>query len=89
MQQRVFFIRITRDAILAAARRIDEFDFDSGSNTGNVAIKPVLERISRGRTAAFVRLALVRCRPTGVFPSVRLAVHDVDAAAIGLPAGNA
>jgi hypothetical protein len=57
--KRVLLIRIAGDAILTAAGRIDELDFDSGTYAGKVSIEPTLERISRSRTAAFIRFAIV------------------------------
>src|SRR5581483_1558411 len=89
VQQRIFLIRVARDAILAAAGRIDELDLNAGAHAGKIAIEPTLERIGRSRAAAFVRLSVVSAPRRMRFDFVGLAPHDVDAAAIGFPTRNA
>ena len=89
MQQSILLVGVARDAILAATRRIYEFNFNSRSYAGQVTIKPALKRIGRSRTTAFIRFAVVSAARRVSFSLVRLAVHDPDAAAVGLPAGNA
>ena len=88
-QESIFLVGVASDAIFATAGRIDELNFYSRTDAGEIAIEPALERISGGRSAALGWLALVRAAGRMAVFLVGLSVHDVDAAAIGLPAGNA
>ena len=88
MQQRVLLVRISRQAVFTAAGGIDKLKFDARTDARQIAIEPTLERIRRGRTSAFVRLALVRATRRVGFDLVGLAPHDIDTAAIRFPPGD-
>src|SRR5437867_4590602 len=89
MQESILLIRIARNAVFTAAGGIDKLKFYAGTDARQVAIEPTLKRIGRGRTSAFVRLALVRATRGMGFDLVRLAPHDIDTAAIGFPPRDA
>ena len=59
VNQRVLFVRVSCEPILAGAGRIDELEFDSGPDVRNISIKPAFERKSRRRAAAFPWFAFV------------------------------
>src|SRR5205823_8222426 len=82
-------IGIARDAIFATAGWIYEFNFNSRSHAGQVTIEPAFKRIGRSRATALVRFTVVSSAGRVGFSLVRLSIHDVDAAAVRFPAGDA
>src|SRR5262245_48575041 len=89
MEQRVFFAWVDRHSILARHRRIHEFQQDFVSYTFNVPVSPDFEWECAGRTASLFDGSVVGTAGGMRFNFVRLAIHDVDAATIGLPTGYA
>ncbi len=75
--------------IFAAHAGVDEFDDDFLADAFDVAIAPVFKGEGRGLAAAFFHGAFVGAARGMRLDFIGLAVHDVDAAAIGLPAGHA
>src|SRR6266481_2559366 len=87
--QGVFFRAVHRHVIVAAHAAIDELDYYFLPNPLEVAIAPLLERESGGFAAAFVHRALVAAAGGVGLDLIRGPKHDVSAAAVGLPPGDA
>ena len=64
IQHRILLVGIARDAIFAAARRIDKLDFNTGTYAGKITIEPDLKRIGRGRYRRLRMKDDHSCRPT-------------------------
>src|SRR5215471_10446167 len=88
-QQGIFFGTIHRHVIFAAHTGVDEFNDDFLANSLNVAIAPLLEGKGGGGAAALFHGALVGTTGGMGLDFVGLAEDDIDAAAIGSPAGDA
>ena len=89
VQQGVLFRRVHGHAELARHGGVDELDDDVVADAFDVAIAPLLEGEGGGLAAALFRGPLIGAARGVVFDFVRRAVRDVDAAAVGLPAGDA
>src|SRR5262249_62095746 len=82
-------IRIPGNVVLARSRRIDEFYFNIRSYSLDVAIPPHFEGIRCGRPSTLVGRPVIGSAVRVRFDLVRLAIHYVDAPAVGLPPGYA
>src|SRR5262249_47628740 len=89
VKQRVFFIGAARDVVFARTGRVDEFNLDVRTDSLDEAIPPYFEGIGRRRAAAFPGGAVVAAARGVRFDLIRLAEHDIDAPAVGLPPGDA
>ena len=89
IEQSVLFRRVHGHVVLARHGGVDELDDDVVADAFDVAVAPLLERIGGGFAAAFFHGPLVGAAGGMRFDFVRRPVHDVDAAAVGLPAGDA
>ena len=89
VQQGVLLRRVHRHVVLAAHRRIDEFDDHVRADPLEVAIAPLLKGVSGRLAAAFFHRPLVGAARGMRLDFVRRSVDDVDSAAIRLPARNA
>ena len=85
----IFFGAVHGHVIFAAHAGVDEFDDDFLADAFNVAVAPCFEGEGRGLAAAFFHGALVGAARGMGLNFIGLAEDDVDAAAIGLPSGNA
>ena len=85
----VFFCRVGREVILAAAGGIDEFEFDVVADTFEMAIAPELPVVSRRRAAALPHRAIVGSASRMRIDFVRRTPDDVNVAAISFPTGDA
>ena len=74
---------------LAAHAGIDEFNNDLLPDTLDIAVAPILKWEGRSLAAAFIHGTLVAAARRMRINLVRLAKHDVDSAAIGLPSRDA
>ena len=89
IKQGVFFRWVGSQAELARATGIHKFQFNIFADALNVVVRPIFEGIRLRFAAALIQRPLVVLALCMAFKRVRLAVHDVDAAAVGSPAGNA
>ena len=89
VEQGVLFRGIQRHAVLARHRGIYEFNQYVLADTLDPAIAPDLEGVGRGHSAAFLIRSLVHPSGGVRFNLVGRTEGDVDAAAVGPPAGNA
>src|SRR5262249_51698886 len=85
----VLCTRAAGDAVFARAGRVYKFDLDVRTYSLDVAIPPYFEGIGRRRAAAFPGGAVVAAARGVRFDLIRLAEHDIDAPAVGLPPGDA
>src|SRR5579859_2586576 len=89
IKHRVFFRRVGGQAEFASARRIHEFQLYVLADTFNIVIRPIFIGVGLRLATALVQGPVPSLALSVAFKVIRLAVHDVDAAAIGSPAGNA
>src|SRR6266446_5013337 len=75
-------------SILAGHGRVDELDVDVVADPVDVTVAPLLERVGRSGSAAFLNRTLVGAAGRVRLGLVGRAVLDVDHAAVGLPSGN-
>src|SRR5207245_132690 len=75
--------------IVAAHAGVDELDNDFLADVVEVAIAPVFKWEGRSGAAAFFHGAFIGSARGMRFDFVGLAVHDVNTAAVGFPAGDA
>ena len=85
MLQRVLLAAVDRRMIIPAHAGIHELDVDVVAHAGQITVVPHLEREGRRVAATFLhRTVVVSARRVRV-DRVRLAVRDIDVAAVGLP----
>ena len=89
MRESIFFRAVHGHVIVAAHAGVDELNHDFLANSFQVAIAPGFKREGGSLAATFFHGALVGSAGGMGFDFIRLAIHDVHAAAIGLPAGDA
>ncbi len=89
VQQSVLFTGIHGHPVFAGHRGVYEFDVDIGSHTFDITIAPLFERIGRRGAATLFKGPLVTAARGVRLNFVGGAIHNIDAPAIGLPAGDA
>src|ERR1039457_5269781 len=87
--QRIFFRRVHGHAKFARHGWVDEFDDDVAADAFDVTVAPLLKGEGGRRAATLLGGPLVGTAGGVVFDFVGRAVSDVDAAAVGFPAGDA
>src|SRR6476646_9955047 len=88
-RRQVLCRRVAGHAEIAGLRGVYEFDDDVVADVGEVPVSPVFKRIGRNCAAALLRGARVAAAGGMGLDFVGGAVEDIDAAAVGLPAGDA
>src|SRR5581483_9343096 len=88
VQQGVLFGGVHRHAVFAGHGGIDELDDDVAAYVFDVAIAPLLEGIGGRGAAALFRGTFIGSARGVRLDLIRRPVHNVDAAAIGFPAGD-
>ncbi len=89
VEQGVLFGGVHGHVILARHGGVDELDDDVGADAFDLAVAPLFEGEGGSFAAALFGRPLVAAAGGMGFDFVGRAVSDVDAPAVGLPAGNA
>ena len=85
-QQCIFLAAIHGHVVVAAHAGVDKLDDHFLTDIFQVAITPVLKRVSGSLTAPFVHGTLVRPAGRMRFNLIRRPIHNVDSASVGFPA---
>src|SRR5205807_5224152 len=89
MQKGVLFRTVQSHVVFAATAGVNKLDLDFLPNAFQITVAPNFKRKSLGLSAAFFRRTCIGAAGWMGFNTIRLPVHDVHAATIGPPSGNA